>query len=68
MDVMTPAQYKKALNALGVTVASKKVEELIGITVRQSMRFASGENQIPGPIEKLLKCLQEVAASKAAKK
>ena len=68
MDVMTPNQYKKALKTLGITVASKRVEDALGITVRQSMRFSSGENSIPGPIEKLLECLIAAEAAKKPKK
>ena len=57
---MTPIQYKRALKVLGATPASKKAASLLGITVRQSQRFANGENQITPTVCKLLKCLMEV--------
>ena len=50
-----------ALKELGATPASKKAAGMLGVTVRQCQRFASGENQIPATVVKLLECLLEVA-------
>jgi hypothetical protein len=58
---MTPAQFKAALKKLGATPSSKKAAEMLGVTVRQNQRFASGENEIPPTVVKLLECLLEVA-------
>jgi hypothetical protein len=56
-DEMSPEQYLRALHKLGLTVASKATAETLGITVRQSLRYASGENAIPKMMAKLLACL-----------
>jgi hypothetical protein len=51
---MTPAAYRAALARLGLTPASKATAEALGVTVRSSQRYASGERAIPKPIENLL--------------
>lgn len=61
---MTPAQFKAALKKLDATPSSKKAAAMLGLSLRQVQRFASGENAIPGPVEKLLKCLLEAEKAK----
>lgn len=56
-DEMSPEQYVRALHKLGLTVASKATAKTLGVTVRQSLRYASGENAIPGMMIRLLRCL-----------
>jgi hypothetical protein len=36
-------------------------EATLGVTVRQNLRYASGETEVPATVIKLLKCLLEVA-------
>jgi len=60
---MTAQEYVDTLRKLGLpqtTVAMHRAAAaLIGITSRQSFRFASGENAIPVPVTKLLACYLE---------
>lgn len=54
---MTSEQYLRALKKLGLTVASNRIPGVLGFTIRQSIRYARGDNEIPAPIVKLLACL-----------
>lgn len=54
---MTPAQYTAALRKLGLTVASKATAETLGVAIRQSMRYASGEQPVSAPVAKLLRAM-----------
>ena len=49
---MTPAQYKKAKASL--LLSHSGMAEALGISLRQSMRYASGENPVSEPVAKLL--------------
>jgi hypothetical protein len=51
---ITGRQFKKVLKELGLTVASKRTSALIGVSVRQVQRLASGMQPVPRPIELLL--------------
>jgi hypothetical protein len=51
---MSARQYQAALDALGLTVASQQTSRLLGIGIRQSMRFASNESPVSRPVEILL--------------
>lgn len=55
--MMTPAQYRKALEKLNLTMDTAHIA--LGISHRQSWRYASGETAVPAPIEKLLKLMLE---------
>ena len=44
-----------------MTPGSKAAAEALGVTVRQNLRYASGETEVPATIVKFLKCLLEVA-------
>ena len=54
---MKPEEYLRALKRLGLTVASKRTAEVLGIAVRQSMRYGSGEQPVSAPIAKLLRAM-----------
>jgi hypothetical protein len=56
---MTPAQYRAALARLGSSVASKATASALGITIRTSQKYASGELPVPQPIVVILKLLEE---------
>lgn len=51
---MTPAAYRAALARLGLSHASKETAERLGVGIRSSQRYASGERRIPKPVQKLL--------------
>lgn len=51
---MTPAQYRTALARLGLTPASKETAERLGVSIRSSQRYASGERRVPKPVENLI--------------
>lgn len=40
---MTKAQYRRALKQLGLTIAGKRTAKALGISPRQSQRYAAGE-------------------------
>lgn len=52
--MMTPAQYRTALARLGLTPASQETAKRLGVGIRSSQRYASGERPVPKPIENLL--------------
>jgi hypothetical protein len=58
---MTPAQYIEALRKLGLTPYAAAL--YIGISIRQSLRYASGESKIPGPVAKLIRMMLKEAKS-----
>lgn len=49
---MTKEQYRAALGKLELNHVS--VKEVLGIKVRQSQRYASGDAPVSGPVERLL--------------
>ena len=49
---MTPLQYTKAKANLGLSHSG--MARALGISLRQSMRYASGENPVAEPVAKLL--------------
>lgn len=51
---MTKEEYLAALKKLGLTHASRETALYLGISIRQSQRFADGENQIPRTLDLLL--------------
>ena len=51
---MTPRQYLKALDALGLTVAGKQTAKALGLGLRHCQRIAAGEVRVPPPVELLL--------------
>jgi len=51
---MTPRQYHEALKELGLTVASQRTAKLLGVNIRQSQRYASGDAEVPEAVERLL--------------
>ena len=61
MGPMTPQQFRAALRKLGLTPSSKRSAQALGVSVRQVQRFASGENQIPPTVVRLLSALSELA-------
>jgi hypothetical protein len=63
-DTMTPRQFVTALKKLGMTPGSKRAAEALGVTVRQNLRYASGETGVPSTVVKLLECLIQVADKK----
>jgi hypothetical protein len=61
---MTPRQFVIALEKLGMTPGSKRAAEALGVTIRQNLRYASGETKVPATIVKLLECLITVQGRK----
>jgi hypothetical protein len=61
---MTKEQYLKSLKKLGLTVSGKATQEALGLSPRQLRRLASGDSEIPGPVEKLLELLVLLHRSK----
>jgi hypothetical protein len=51
-DRMTPTQYKKALDQVGLSIG--KAGDFLGFTRRQSFRIAAGEAEVPESARKLL--------------
>jgi hypothetical protein len=51
---MTTEQYLHALKRLGLTPASKRTAEALGLSLRQAQRIAAGECAVPGPVALLL--------------
>lgn len=52
---MSARQFKAALKALGLTVASQQTARLLGVGIRHNMRIAKGEKPVPRPVALLLK-------------
>lgn len=51
---MTSLQYQAAVKKLGHTPYS--VAAVLGISIRQSHRYASGEQTVAEPVAKLIRC------------
>jgi hypothetical protein len=49
---MTPEEYATAMAHLGLS--HHQMAEIIGVSLRQSMRYASGENPVSEPVAKLI--------------
>jgi hypothetical protein len=56
---MTPQQYLSALKGLGLTAASQRTARLLGINIRQSLRYSSGDSMVPATVEKILRFLKD---------
>jgi hypothetical protein len=54
---MSPAQYRKAIAALGLN--QTEAAHFLGVTPRQSRRYAAGDRDIPEATVKLLKLMIE---------
>jgi DNA-binding transcriptional regulator YiaG len=65
---MTPEHFRKALRKLGLTPSSKRTAVALGVSVRQCQRWASGENNIPATVVKLLAALIELAGKGKAQR
>jgi len=52
---MTPAEYKAQLELLGLTPYTARA--VLGISPRQTYRYASGEAEIPDTVAKLLRAM-----------
>ena len=50
---MTPAQYRAAIKALGLS--QERAGDWLGIGKRTSQSYALGETRIPEPVAKLLR-------------
>jgi len=46
--------FRKALDDLGLTVASQRTATALGLSVRQCQRLATGEQPVPPPVNLLL--------------
>ena len=55
---MTTAAYLKALKKLGLTPASKRTAELLGIGLRQAQNYAAGD-EVSRPVALLLAMYQQ---------
>ena len=60
-DQRRTAAEKEAASRRATDAQVLEDAEMPGVSVRQCQRFASGENQIPATVVKLLECLLEVA-------
>jgi DNA-binding transcriptional regulator YiaG len=52
-SIMTPGQYKTAINRLGLT--QHQAARWLGVSPRTSQSYALGETRIPEPVAKLLR-------------
>lgn len=52
---MTPREYKTTKERLGLS--HPRMGRLLGISWRQSQRYASGASAIPEPVDRLLKLI-----------
>lgn len=55
LKVMTPAQYIKAIEKLGLNQV--EAGEFLGVTGRQSRRWIAGDSEIPESVGKLLRLM-----------
>jgi hypothetical protein len=55
---MTPAQYRAAIKALGLS--QERAGDWLGIGKRTSQSYALGETRIPEPVAKLLRLTIEL--------
>jgi len=51
---LTANQYLAALRRLGLTPASQKTADLLGLTVRQCQKIKDGQSPVTGQLERLL--------------
>jgi hypothetical protein len=51
---MTSSAYRAALARLGLRPASQGTAKRLGISIRTSQRYASGERRVSKPVENLL--------------
>lgn len=51
---MTQKQYLAALKSLGLTPASKRTAELLGLSLPSIQRIAAGRQDVPRTVELLL--------------
>lgn len=51
---MTKTQYLAALKKLRLTPSGKRTARVLGLSIRQCQRFASGETAVPQTVERLL--------------
>ena len=56
---MSPIEYRSTLSTLGLSIVG--AAPVLGISRRQSQRFAAGDSPVPGPIAKLLAFMQQSA-------
>jgi hypothetical protein len=52
-EEMTTTEYRAALNKLGLSIVGSA--EYVGISHRQSQRYANGVTPVAGPVAKLLR-------------
>ncbi len=52
---MTPSEFKKAKEDLGLTIP--KLAKELGVCHRSVNCYISGEHKVPGPVEKLLRMM-----------
>lgn len=52
---MTPAQYKKTIESLGLTQVG--AARFLGVDDRTSRRWIAGEREVPEPVARFLKFL-----------
>jgi|GEM_PF-5644338 hypothetical protein len=51
---MTTSRYLAALRSLGLTPASKRTAELLGLSLSSTQRIAAGRQDVPRTVELLL--------------
>ena len=51
---ITPQQYRIALQKLGLSI--RGAGRVLGVTSRQSFRYAGGQTEIPDTIARLIRC------------
>lgn len=49
LGMMTKKEYRDALSAL--SLSQQEVGRLLGVDARTSRRWATGETEVPGPVE-----------------
>ena len=58
---MTAAEYRAALNKLGLSIVSSA--EHLGVSYRQSQRYANGTSPVADPVAKLLRLAIRIGLS-----
>ena len=58
---MTAAEYRAALNKLGLSIVSSA--EHLGVSYRQSQRYAGGTSPVADPVAKLLRLAIRIGLS-----
>lgn len=60
-EPMSPREYVKCVTTLDRSI--RGASSMLGVAVRQSQRFSTGETPVPRPVQKLLRVAVETGVS-----